>query len=242
MNVEIEDPVKNGEESKGGDNGGEVNMKTAGKILLGGLLILVFLGLVFTGQRQESTPQTTGSPTTTAIGPVTTMPSTTESPATMPPATEPPTTVPPETGPPALIYNVGEVVHAKIPATEAKGEKYDDGNITFLISKVRFGSSDPSYHLYKYEKGSKYCVMDVTIANVGDSKVNFFYGVLYPDIKDGAGGKYTVNSVDLSWNADILPGEEIRGDLYAKVPADVVGQRKLVFIADTEPQITIALN
>lgn len=202
--------------------------------MLFGMLILVVLSMGCTagaGQKEETrAPEMTQAPE--AKAPVAEAPEETPDPG-------------PEISPtpaPIKTHGVGEAVRVQTPAIMVDSEPYDAGEITLVINSVEFTDTLSEYPEFKPKEGSLYCVMDVLVTNVGNTKVNFLYGVGYPDIKDSEGYTYPVYSGGLSWTMDLLPNEKIRGVLYSEIPKDVIDTRKLVFVADAEPRITIALN
>lgn len=113
----------------------------------------------------------------------------------------------------------GEAAQAKI------GEAARDGKFEFTVTKMNCGQETiGSNEFLREEAQGEFCVMDLTIKNIGDEPQTLFADEQY--VYNAAGQKYSYDSealfaledVSNIWLEEINPGNMVKGKLIFDVP------------------------
>ena len=113
----------------------------------------------------------------------------------------------------------GEAAQAKI------GEAARDGKFEFTVTKMNCGQKTIGNNEFLREEAQgEFCVMDLTIKNIGDEPQTLFADEQY--VYNAAGQKYSYDSealfaledVSNIWLEEINPGNMVKGKLIFDVP------------------------
>lgn len=140
------------------------------------------------------------------------------------------------------IYNVGEVVTVYTHEMDVSGKLYDSGEMGFKVNSVSCKEITTSFRDFE---DSKNCIMDITIINQGDSKVNWYFSFQTLAVLDSEGYTYNVVSSSpngLDYYLDLYPNEKMRGNLAVELPNNAIINKKIFLVGVAQNRMHIALN